>query len=85
MGDKGGIRLNYCGDFTYYTAKDGALAKQHFALPKSDMYQIEIDSFVDSVRTRVPNQAHIDKTIQTSKIMDAIYRSSAGHGEVGID
>ena len=84
MGDKGGIRLNYCGDFTYYTAKDGALASQHFALPKSDMYQLEIDSFVDSVRSRVPNQAHIDKTIQTSKIMDAIYRSSQGHGEVGI-
>jgi len=84
MGDKGGIRLKYCGDFVYYTAKDGALAKQEFALPKSDMYQIEIDSFVDSVRTRVPNQAHIDKTIQTSKIMDAIYRSSEGHGEVWI-
>jgi len=84
MGDKGGIRLNYCGDFTYYSAQDGALTEQKFALPKSDFYQIEIDSFVESVRTRVPNQAHIDRTIDTSKILDAIYRSSEGHGEVGI-
>ncbi|MCL1952975.1 MAG: Gfo/Idh/MocA family oxidoreductase [Oscillospiraceae bacterium] len=85
MGDKGGVRLNYCGDFTYYTAKDGALIETSPKLPKSDFYQIEIDSFVDSVLTRVPNQAHIDKAIGASKIIDAIYRSSEGHGEVGID
>jgi len=85
MGDKGGIRLDYCGDFVYYTAVDGALTERKFALPKSDMYQIEIDSFVESVRTRVPNQANIDNAIATSKIMDAIYRSSTAHREIVIE
>jgi len=85
MGDKGGIRLKYFDrELTYYTAKDGGLVKQTIVLPKCDQYEIEIDSFVDSVITRVPNQAYIDKTIQASKIIDAIYRSSDGHGEVAI-
>jgi len=84
MGDKGGIRLDYCGDFVYYTAKDGALIRTSPKLPKSDMYQMEIDSFVDSVITQVPNQAYIDKTIQASKIIDGIYRSSDSHMEVAI-
>lgn len=84
MGDKGGIRLQYCKDFVYYTAQGGGLTEQKITLPNSDFYQIEIDSFVESVRTRVPNQAHIDKTIQASQIIDAIYRSSEEHREVGI-
>ena len=84
MGDKGGIRLNYCNDFTYYTARDGALLRTAPKLPKSDMYQTEIDSFVESVRARVPNQACIDNAIQASKIIDGIYRSSERHGEVAI-
>ncbi|MCL2300959.1 MAG: Gfo/Idh/MocA family oxidoreductase, partial [Firmicutes bacterium] len=84
MGDKGGIRLDYCGEFVYYTAQDGALVRTSPKLPKSDMYETEINSFVDSVLTRVPNQAYIDNTIQASKIIDGIYRSSEGHVEVAI-
>ena len=39
-------------------------------------YFAEIKSFVNSVITREPNQAYIDKAIITSKILDAVYRSS---------
>lgn len=84
MGDKGGIRLNYCGNFVYYTAQDGGLVKREIQLPESDFYCAEIDSFVHSVKTRVPNQAHIDRTIEASKILDAIYRSSESHREVEV-
>ncbi len=85
MGDKGGIRLKYCGDFVYYTAEDGALLEIKPSYPTRDFYQTEIDSFVESVQTRQPNQANIDNAIATSKIMDAIYRSSQTHREVTID
>ena len=85
LGEKGGIRLQYCGDFVYYAALDGALTERKFALPKSDFYQTEIDSFVESVRTRVPNQANIDNAVAASKIIDAVYRSSAARREVEID
>ena len=84
MGDKGGIRLQYCNEFVYYTAMDGGLVKREIELPKSDFYQIEIDSFVDSVITRVPNQAEINRTIQASKIIDGVYRSSELHKEVEV-
>ena len=45
-------------------------------------YGKEIESFVESAVTRKPNQAHIDKAIVTSKILDAIYRSSESGREV---
>ena len=85
MGDKGGARLQYFDkELTFYTAGNGGLIEQKITLPKCDQYKLEIDSFIDSVITRVPNQAEIDRTIAASKIMDGIYRSSAGHEEVGI-
>ncbi len=84
MGDKGGIRLNYCGYFTYYTAKDGALIEEKPKFRMRDHYRNEIDSFVNSCFTREPNQSFIDKAVLTSKIMDGIYRSSNIHKEVKI-
>jgi len=84
MGDKGGIRLDYCGYFTYYTAKDGALIEEKPKFRMRDMYRNEIDSFVNSCYTREPNQSFIDNAVLTSKIMDGIYRSSNIHKEVKI-
>ena len=84
MGTKGGIRLRYCNEFVYYTAMDGGLVKREIELPESDFYQIEIDSFVDSVMTRKPNQAEINRTIAASKIIDGLYRSSDLKREVVI-
>jgi predicted dehydrogenase len=85
IGDKGGISLEYCGEFTYYTAKDGALLEVKPRYRKQDFYKTEIDAFVQSVRTGTPNQAQIENTIVTSRIMDAIYRSGALHREVVLD
>ena len=45
-------------------------------------YFAEIKAFVESVETRVPNQANIDKAILTSKLLDAIYRSSDEQKEI---
>lgn len=85
MGDKGGIRLIYCGNYTYYTARDGALIEEKPKYRSADFYKTEIDSFVNACLTRVPNQATIDKAVLTSKIMDGIYRSSDLGREVTID
>jgi predicted dehydrogenase len=85
MGDKGGIRLEYCKDFIYYTTKAGALLEIRPSYPTRDFYQTEINSFVHSVQTGRPNQAGIDNAVATSRIMDAIYRSSELHREVLID
>ena len=45
-------------------------------------YAAEVKSFVDSVITRKPNQAYIDNAVITSKILDAVYRSSNSGKEV---
>ena len=45
-------------------------------------YGEEIRSFVESVITRNPNRAYIDKAVVTSKILDAIYSSSDSGREV---
>ncbi len=84
MGDKGGIRLEYGGYFTFYTTKDGALVEEKQRFKMSDHYKNEIDSFVNSCITHTPNQSSIDNALLTLKIMDGIYRSSNIHKEVVI-
>ncbi|MDR2753927.1 MAG: Gfo/Idh/MocA family oxidoreductase [Oscillospiraceae bacterium] len=85
LGTKGGARLQYFDkSLVCYTAQDGALARQKIELPPCDPYGAEIDSFVQSILTRTPNQACINNAVATSKIMDAIYRSSDEGREVTI-
>jgi len=84
MGTKGGIRLNYCNDFVYYTAQDGGLVERSIELPDSCFYHNEINSFVDCIISRKPNQAEIDRTIMASKIIDGLYKSSEMKKEVEV-
>ena len=85
MGDKAGIRLAYCGNFTLYSVKDGMLLKTVPEYKTNNFYEDEVISFVHSVRSRERNRADIDLAIQTSKIMQAIYDSSERHREVTVD
>lgn len=83
LGTKAGIRMSYGGKFKMYSTLNGMLTKitPDYASTGFD-YFAEIKSFVESVRTGVPNQAYIDKAIVTSKILDAVYRSSESGKEV---
>lgn len=85
IGTKAGIRMTYGGKFVMYSTLNGMLTeiKPDYQSEGFDYYS-EIKSFVNSVITREPNQAYIDKAIVTSKILDAIYRSSDMHKEVTI-
>ena len=82
MGDKAGIRLQYGGDYTIYTAKDGMLQTISPKFKKSDMFQREIDEFVDCIQTGKKLPSHIDTVIITAQIMQAIYDSSEQHAEI---
>ncbi len=83
IGTKAGVRMNYGGKFTMYSTMNGMLTEitPDYASTGFD-YFAEVKSFVNSVITREPNQAYIDKAVVTSKIMDAVYRSSEAHREV---
>ena len=83
IGTKAGIRMSYGGQFKMYSTLNGMLTEiiPDYASTGFD-YFAEIKSFVESVKTRNPNQAYIDKAIVTSKIIDAIYRSSDSKQEI---
>jgi len=82
IGDKAGIRLTYGGDFTVYTAENGALVEYKPQFNSSDMYQREIDNFIDSIETGNKSPSHIDTVIITAHLMQAIYDSAMQHREV---
>lgn len=82
MGDKGGIRLQYGGGFTLYTTEHDALVTYKPDFNMSNMFQNEIDAFVDCIKTGKKLPSHIDTVIVTAQMMQAIYDSSEQHAEV---
>jgi predicted dehydrogenase len=82
MGDKAGIRLQYGGGFVKYGAENGMLTKTEYNFKNTAMFQNEIDAFLRCVRGGEKLPSHIDVNIKTSKIMQAIYDSSAAHREI---
>lgn len=84
MGDKGGIRLTYCGDFVYYTVIAGKLTGTPSGIEGNNIHEDEVLDFVSHVLTGARTRNDIDPCVHTSEIMDAIYRSSDLHREVVI-
>lgn len=82
IGDKAGIRLMYGGGFTLYSAKDQALTKTSYEFTTTNMFQNEIDAFINCIKENKKLPSHIDTAIITAKIMQGIYDSSEKHREV---
>ena len=82
MGTKGGIRLQYGRDFTFYSTENGMLSKTTYEFNMPDMFKNEINSFVECIESGKKLPSHIDTNIITAKMMDAIYRSAAEHKEI---
>ena len=82
IGTKGGIRLQYGADFILYSTKNGMLSKTAYQFNMPNMFQNEIDSFIDCIESGEKLPSHIDTNIITAKMMDAIYRSAETHKEV---
>lgn len=83
LGTKAGIRMYYGGKFEIYSTMNGMLTKviPDYSSTGFD-YFAELKSFIKSVETRIPNQAYIDKAVITSKLLDAVYRSSEQKKEI---
>ncbi len=85
FGDKAGIRLTYGGDFTEWGVREGKLYEEKPAFTPNNMFQSEIDAFVDCVRTGKRLPSHIDNAVITSQLMQAIYDSSESGKEITFD
>lgn len=82
LGDKGGIKLQYGGKFTYYTYKDGMLISTTPEYRTEDMFEVEINNFVDDVKNRTESRATIGNVLITQQVLDLIYASSEENGEI---
>jgi predicted dehydrogenase len=84
LGDKGGVRLQYGGNFTVNTYRDGALYEIRPSLRTGSMFQAEFDDFLQSAATGRKSRAHIDSVIGTQRILDAFYLSARRKREVAV-
>ncbi len=84
LGTKGGIRLNYGGDFTLYTTSCDTLIEFKPKYKDHAMFQKEIDSFINCIKTGEKLPSHIDKAIITATMMQAMYDSSEQNKEISL-
>lgn len=82
IGTKGGIRLQYGGDFVLYSTKNGMLTETKFSMQNAPMFQKEIDGFVECIKTGEKLPSHIDTNIVTAELIDSIYKSAQQHKEI---
>ena len=76
MGTKGGIKLQYGGNFTLYSTKNGMLTTTTFKYPTVNMYHAEIRDFLIKAPQGIKTKANIDQALVTSQVMDMMYKSS---------
>jgi predicted dehydrogenase len=84
MGDKGGIRLQYGGPFTYYTVENGVLqtVRPDYNIP--DMYAREDARFIEAARRGEKTRSHIDRVLESARLLDAIYESAEKQAEIKV-
>ena len=79
LGDKGGVRLDYCGHFTFFK-DDLTEERPEFDIP--DMYYREDSDFLDACETGRRNRSHISEILESAKLLDAIYQSADEKREI---
>jgi predicted dehydrogenase len=84
LGDKAGVRMDYFSGFDIYSTANGKLTEKTPEIPETNMFDEEINAFIDCVQKGEKISSHIDTAIITAKIMQAIYDSSEQNKEVTI-
>ena len=80
LGDKGGVRLDYCNQFTFFDAETLENERSSHEIP--DMYTAEDRAFVECVRTGVHDKNNIENILNSMKLLDALYQSAEQHQEI---
>jgi predicted dehydrogenase len=80
LGDRGGVRLTYCGQFIFF---DGStLESEQSAHEIPDMYEMEERAFFQSIRTGVHDKNNIENILDSMKLLDALYQSADKREEI---
>jgi len=80
LGDKKGGRLNYRAFAEIYDGQTLETTTEEYEIP--DMYAEEDKAFLASCRTGVLDQNHIDRILESAKLLDALYASAEQHREL---
>jgi predicted dehydrogenase len=80
LGDKGGARLAYGGQFTFWEGSTLEKTVSSHEIP--DMYFCEDKAFLESTDTGVKTKSHIDNILESAKLLDYLYQSAEKQGEI---
>ena len=80
LGDKGGARWQYGGQFTFWNGEDLSSLNTAHEIP--NMYACEDAAFIESCQTGVKNRNHIEEILESAKLLDALYESSDKKAEI---
>ena len=82
MGDKGGVRLTYGGQFRYFDGQTLETTVSEHDIP--NMYLCEDGDFILSCQSGEKNRNHIDRILESMKLLDALYLSAEQKKEVSL-
>ena len=80
LGDKGGVRLDYCSLFSYWSGETLKEEREDYKIP--DMYEREDAAFLDSCDSGIKTKSNIVHVLESAKLLDALYRSADVHEEI---
>lgn len=82
MGDKGGIRLDYGGHFSFTDGETLETVTPEFDIPNH--YEEEDKAFIAAVQSGKRNKANIEQILESAKLLDALYASADAHKELAL-
>ena len=74
LGDKKGVRLTYCGQFSIFDGATLERSTTDHEIP--NMYAAEDRAFIDAIHTGEKNRNYIDNILESMKLLDGLYRSA---------
>ena len=80
LGDKAGARLTYGGKFEIYDAKTLETIAPEYDIPS--MFLCEDRAFIESITTGVKTRSHIDRILESAKVLDYLYQSADVRKEI---
>ncbi len=82
LGDKGGARLSYGGKFTYYDGQTLEAVKPEYDIP--GMYLCEDKAFLESITTGEKTRSHINRILESARLLDLLYASAEKRAEIEV-
>ena len=80
LGDKKGARLDYGRFAEVFDGETLETETEEYDIP--NMYAKEDRAFIDACLSGIPDRNHIDRILESAKLLDALYDSADKHAEI---